>query len=56
MNKPKFVLQSKIIKVSHPSIPELVLFEAHVKIINLRTDLVDSIKKINIDYQLKVQS
>lgn len=52
-HKPKFGIQTRIIRVMHPTFKDVILFEAQVQIKNLNHDLVKSIKNINIEYQLK---
>lgn len=49
----KFLEQTRVIKVIHPSFKNIVLFEAHVKITRMRKDLVEKIKDVKIEYQLK---
>lgn len=51
--KVTFAVQTRNIKIMHPTIPELELFEAHVKIVNLNTALVDKIEGVEIKYTLK---
>jgi hypothetical protein len=53
MPKARHGLQTRVIKVLHPTFKDIVVFEAHVKIINLRLDLVKSIKSIKIEWDLK---
>jgi hypothetical protein len=49
----KFASQTRIIKVTHPTFKDKVLFEAHVKVVNINKDLVEKITKVNIQYELK---
>lgn len=50
----KYGVQTRIVRVPHPSMPGIILFEAHVKIVNLRKDLVKKITGVNIKYDLKL--
>lgn len=50
----KYGLQTRIIRVPHPNMAGVVLFEAHVKIVNLRKDLVEKIQGVNVKYKLKL--
>lgn len=52
MSKPKFAMQTRIIKVYHPLYKDILLFEAVVRVINLNTKMVKSITKVNIEYEL----
>jgi hypothetical protein len=51
--QPTYRIQTRVIKVMHPTIPNVILFEAVVNIRNLNTSLVKIIKQINIEYELK---
>lgn len=48
----KYAIQSRVIKVTDPVLPGVVLFEAHVRIVNMKTDLVKKITGVHIDYEL----
>jgi hypothetical protein len=56
--KPIYGFQSRVIKVTHPYVKDdkgepVILMEAHVKVINIRKDLVTAIRKVEIKYDLK---
>jgi hypothetical protein len=53
MTKAKFAIQSRHIRVPHPNKPDVILFEAEVKIINLNLEYVKKIDGVKIEYKLK---
>lgn len=53
MAKYKFSHQTRVIKVTHPQFPDIVLFEAVVRIANINKTFIEKIEGIDIKYSMK---
>ncbi len=50
--RKKYLMQTRLIVVKHPQLPDVILFEAVVHIRNLNKTWVKAIKGVDIKYEL----